>query len=168
MAKVLGGLLTEDLVCFHQANWAGLMGGGAGTAMNYYWRHLDDVDGYWDFKVVSEISKLIPFGDKTMFAVNTMSVEPSNEQIGCMGYRGIDYAYLWFYDKEFKPLKQTETTFENEKASVKLANGTYRVRWVNTWTGVSLKKETVNVTDGILQFEMPNWSKDVVVAITVD
>jgi hypothetical protein len=47
-----------------------------------------------------------------------------------------------------------------------LEDGTYHVRWVNTWTGVSMKKEVLTTEDGYLNFTMPTWTKDVVVAIT--
>ena len=144
------------------------MGGSAGTAMNWWWEALDKVGGQWMYQVPSEIAKEIPWSDPNMFMVNTTSVSPSNKQIQAMGYRGQDYAYIWFYDGKFHVKNRVETTFKNETAKVKIDDGTYHVRWVNTWTGVSIKKEVLSTNDGYLQFELPEWSKDVVVAITVD
>ena len=163
-----GGTVTNDLTFFHQANWAGLMGGGGGTAMNWAWYELANVGGHFDYKVVSEMAARIPFDDPNMYMANTIYLSPSNQKIEGMGYRGNDYAYLWFYDRTYTCVNRRENTFENETATVTLDNGTYYVRWVNTWTGVSIKKEKVTVTDGTLTLNMPTWSKDVAVAVTVD
>lgn len=168
LRDLVGGSITDDLTIIHHGNWAALMGGSAGTAMNWWWEALDKVGGQWMYQVPSEIAKEIPWSDPNMFMVNTTSVSPSNKQIQAMGYRGQDYAYIWFYDGKFHVKNRVETTFKNETAKVKIDDGTYHVRWVNTWTGVSIKKEVLSTNDGYLQFELPEWSKDVVVAITVD
>lgn len=163
--KAFGGG-TKELTVIHQGNWLGVMGGAAGTGMNWWWGNLNEIGGQWCYQIVSEISKEIPWNDKNMFMVNTNTTSPSNEQIEALGYRGKDYAYIWFYDNKFTYKNQEETTFKNETASVILNDGTYYVRWVNTWTGVSIKKEVITTEDGYLNFTMPTWSKDVVVAIT--
>ena len=163
--KAFGGG-TKDLITIHQGNWVGVMGGSAGTGMNWYWDELNNIGSQWCYQVISEISKEIPWNDKNMFMVNTNSVSPNNEQIEALGYRGKEYAYIWFYDNKYTYKNQEETTFTNEKVSVKLDDGTYHVRWVNTWTGVSMKKEVLTTEDGYLNFTMPTWTKDVVVAIT--
>lgn len=43
-------LLDEDLITFHQQNWMGIMSGGSGTAMTWYWEMLDKYNGYSLFK----------------------------------------------------------------------------------------------------------------------
>lgn len=163
-----GGTVTNDLTFFHQTNWAGLMGGGGGTTMNWAWYELAKVGGHFDYKVVSEMAARIPFDDPDMFMANTTYLSPSNNKIEGMGYRGNDYAYLWFYDRTYTCVNRRENTFTNETAELTLDNGVYYVRWVNTWTGVSVKKEKVTVTDGTLTLNMPTWSKDIAVAVTVD
>lgn len=167
-AAQAGGAVLPDLTYMHHGLWSGVMGGGAGTGMQWHWEIIADFGGQWQFQLVSEISKEIPWDDPEMFMVNTSYVDPSNSQIGAMGYRGKKYAYIWFYDKKYTQLNLRETTFENESATVQLTNGTYHVRWIDTWTGKSVKKEVVKVTDGSLTFTMPTWTKDVVVAITTD
>lgn len=166
LATLAGGAITKELVNFHQQNWIGVMGGGAGTAMTWAWEGIEKYEGYWDFQIVSEIAKEIPWEDPNMFMYNTSSAEPSNAQIKAMGYRGEDYAYLWFYDDQYKHYNRVITTFKNETAQLKLKNGTYHVRWINTWTGVSIKKETIQVKNGVTVLKMPKWEKDVAVAIT--
>lgn len=157
---------VKDLTVIHQGNWAGIMGGAAGTGMNWWWGNLNDIGGQWCYQIVSEIANEIPWNDKNMYMVNTKTANLENAQIEALGYRSKDYAYIWFYDNKYTYKNPEETTFKNETASVMLEDGTYHVRWVNTWTGVSMKKEVLTTEDGYLNFTMPTWTKDVVVAIT--
>lgn len=168
MGALAGGSITPELINFHQQNWAGVMGGGAGACINWFWDELKKVEGYWDYKVVAEMSQQIPWNDTTMFMVNTKSANLNTDQVEALGYRGKDYAYIWFYDNQFNTITKQETTFPNVTAQVKLSNGTYHVRWINTWTGISIKKEVVTVKNGVLPLKLPKWSKDIAVAITTD
>lgn len=163
-----GESISDDLTIVHHGNWLGVMGGGAGTGMNWYWHELDEKGGQWTYQVVSEIAEEIPWDDPNMYMVNTTTASPSNDQIEALGYRGKDYAYIWFYDEKYTVKNRTETTFENETAKVKLDDGTYHIRWVDTWTGMSVKKEVKATNNGYLEFEIPTFTKDIVVAITVD
>ena len=163
-----GGYITENLANLHRQNWVGVMGGGAGTGMNWWWEAMEEVDGFWDFQIVSEIAKEIPWTNPNMYMVRTIDLQLNNEQIEALGYRGKDFAYLWFYDEKYTHLNPAITDFDNVTAQVKLDDGEYQVRWVDTWTGKSIKKEVVVAKDGLLSLSLPKWSKDVVVAITRD
>ena len=165
---LMGGYIPEDLSNFHRQNWVGLMGGGAGTAMTWWWDAVKDRDAFWDFQILSEMSAHIPWSNSQMYMYRTDSANLSNSQIEALGYRGTDFAYLWFYDKMFTHLHRVTTDFNKVTAEVKLKDGTYHVRWINTWTGVSVKKEVISTKDGVLKFTMPKWSKDIAVAITKD
>ena len=166
--KLVGSYIPEDLSNFHRQNWVGVMGGSAGSAMSWWWETVDERDAFWDFQILSEMASHIPWSEKQLYMYRTESANLSNAQIEALGYRGNDCAYLWFYDRMFTHLHRVTTDFENVTAEVKLNDGTYQVRWINTWTGVSMKKETLTTEDGILKFTMPKWSKDVAVTITKD
>ncbi len=163
-----GENITDDLTILHHGNWMGVMGGSGGTGFSWWWEDVDEKGAQWTYQVVSEIAQEIPWNDPNMFMVNTSSADPSNDKIEATGYRGDNYAYIWFYDQQYTIKNRVETTFKNETASVRLKDGTYNVRWVNTWTGVSVKKEVLTTEDGYLNFEIPEFTKDIVVAITVD
>jgi hypothetical protein len=160
--------LDADLVNFHQQNWIGLMGGGAGTGANWFWTLLDNVNGYWDYQVVSEMAAHIPWNDAGMVMVDTRNVSPSDSAVEVQGYRGADYAYLWLYDSRFSQINKAVTTFDNLTLSVRLGDGVYHVRWIDTWTGVSLGKSVAAAADGYLTLTAPAWGKDIAVAITRD
>lgn len=165
---IISAQVDEDLITFHQQNWAGVMGGGSGTAASWYWEAIDEAGGYWDYQVVSEMADHIPWNSDSMFMVATENASPSNEKVQVLGYRGNDFAYLWLYDTEFTQLTKTAKDIENLEFSVKLSDGKYHVRWINTWTGVSISQTEEYAKDGELKLVAPTWSKDVAVAITVD
>lgn len=166
--ELVGSYIPEDLSNFHRQNWVGLMGGSAGSAMSWWWEAVEERDAFWDYQILSEMAEHIPWTDQQLYMYRTDSANLSNSQIEALGYRGTQYAYLWFYDKKFTHMNRTTTDFEKVTAEVNLKDGTYHVRWINTWTGKSVKKEVLSTKDGILTFTMPKWQKDIAVAITKD
>lgn len=160
--------LDEDLVNFHQQNWVGLMGGGAGTAQSWWWETVDRLGAYWDFQVVSEMAQHIPWSADNMFMVDTSNTAVDNEQVEILGYRGDDFAYLWLYDNKYSHLNKVVTDFDGVKFHIRLKDGTYHVRWIDTWTGMSVQKTEETAADGYLELTAPAWNRDVAVAITVN
>lgn len=160
--------LDEDLINFHQQNWVGLMGGGGGTAQSWWWETVDKIGGYWDFQVVSEMAQHIPWSADDMFMVDTSNTAVDNEQVEILGYRGNSFAYLWMYDNKYSHLNKVVTDFKDVKFHIRLNDGKYHVRWIDTWTGMSILKTEETAADGYLELTTPAWCKDVAVAITVD
>lgn len=160
--------LDADLVTLHQQNWLGVMGCGAGTGATWYWETLDELGGYWDYQVISEMANHIPWDSDTLFTLSTDNIKPSDESVGAMGYRGKDFVYLWLYDMKFTQQNKNAGNISNLSFSLKLNDGQYHVRWINTWTGVSISQTVEEAVDGVLELEAPVWSKDVALAVTVD
>ena len=103
-----------------------------------------------------------------MFTVATNNINPNNDNVQAMGYRGTDFAYIWLYDSKFTQTTKMVTDIKNLTFSVKLKDGKYHVRWINTWTGVSIQQTEVTAKDGLLEITAPTWNRDVAVAITRD
>ncbi len=165
---IMSAQIDEDLITFHQQNWAGVMGGGCGTGATWYWEKLDEVSGYWDYLVVSEMADHIPWNSEDMFVVATDNIKPSDKTVQALGYRGKDFAYLWLYDSEFTQVTKSAKDITNLKFTLKLNDGKYHARWINTWTGISISQVEVEAKDGEVELVAPVWSKDVALAITVD
>ena len=167
--ETVGGSITEDLTIVHHGNWIGVMGGGAGTGLSWYWAELDAVGGQKEYRVISQVAKQIPWSDANMSMIETSSgVTVSNSKIKASGYKGTNYAYVWFYDKNYLAANRTETTFSGATGTVSIGNGTYKARWINTWTGECVKEETLTASNGKLSYTMPTWTKDVLLTVTVD
>ncbi len=168
-ALLAGGELTEDLLAVHQNNWCGVMGGGAGTAMNHAWKKLLEFNGEWCFKGVAHMASMIPWCDANMQDATIESVNVSSNRIDVMGYKSNSYAYLWLFDNKLWPTcKYEEITFENEKMELELDKGTYTVKWLDTRTDEFVLSEKIAVSDNALKVSMPTWSKDIAVIIEAE
>lgn len=162
--NLCGDSISPDLTIVHQGNWAGVMGGGAGTVLNSDWQKLFELSGEWIYKTVSKVAKQIPWCDLEMKMVTTETVKVSNNQISLLGYTGDGYAYLWIYDNHLLPIRPDETDFENEYLYLTLIDGIYTVEWMDTRTGEDIKKEEISV-NGTVKLEMPAWSKDIALIV---
>ena len=158
--------LDKDLVNFHQQNWIGVMGGGAGACVNWFWEQLEEVDGYKDYKPLSQFAARIPWTDPKMVMVDTANASPDNTQVQVLGYRGSGYAYLWVFDSKYTHTNKMVTDFPGVSFSLTMDNGDYTVDWVDPWTGNSLGKSSVTVSDKKANIKTPGWSKDIAVSIT--
>lgn len=164
-ASVAGGDFPEDLSAYHLQNWAGLMGGGAGTAMSPSWKDVMRLNATRELPALLNFAKEIPWADPQRTTLTT-GVTLSHGRMGVQGYRGADYAYLWLFDLRFLPMERRDAmTFTEAWASFAMPAGAYRVRCVDTRTGDTVQEETV-VCDGTLQVTLPAWSKDIAVAVT--
>ena len=165
-ANISGGMLTEDLLVFHQANWSGLMGGGAGTCMNQAWKELSEFDGEKYFKPIADMAKLIPWNDPEMRTVTAESAPVSNGRIDVMGYNADNNYYLWLYDnRHYSTCRHNVMDFSKETITLTLKSGKYEVNWIDILTGESVKREEIMALDGKTAVSMPTWSK--YIALTV-
>lgn len=157
-----GGFATDDLTGIHQGNWAGLMGGGAGTCMFWFWAELHRVNGYVDYGPVSAMARRIPWRDPALCGIDREQSLTENPRIEAMGYTGTNGAWVWFYDNRWLPICREEfTPFANERAVLSLADGTYRARFLDTRTGETVTETTVSTEAGCLKMPMPVWEKDI-------
>ena len=160
--------LDEDLVTFHQQNWIGVMGGGAGAAASWYWEKLDELNGYHDFKSLRDFADRIPLNSTSMLTVSTSDINLNNTKVKAWGYREDDCAYLWLYDTDFTQYNKSASAIENLTLSVALNNGIYKVEWINTWTGEIISQSTATAHNGVLELSAPAWCKDVAVSVTAE
>ena len=87
--------ISEDLLILHQGIWAGLMGGGAGGAMNWWWMDMSGVDGYRSYIGASAMAKRIHLCNDSLTEVTKETININNSRIEVLGYLGSCSAYLW-------------------------------------------------------------------------
>ena len=159
-------VLDNDFVNFHQQNWIGVMGGGAGTCVNWFWEQLAPLNGYRDYTPLSRFAAKIPWTDPDLQMVDTANMTLGSSQLQAEGYRNSDYAYLWIWDSQYTHINKQITNFNNVSVSISIENGSYNVEWFDTWTGSVISTSTISVTDGTANITTPAWSKDIAVSIT--
>lgn len=160
-----GSHISKDLLVLHQGNWAGVMGGGAGTAMNWWWMDMPDVDGYRSYIGIAKMAKRIPWNEESLVSITHESVSLSCTRIGSMGYCTENSAYLWFYDNNYSPMCRDNIDFMGEWAELCLEGGEYSVEWIDTRSGDSKIVETKKTENGKLRLNMPLWSKDIALVV---
>jgi hypothetical protein len=154
-------------VHLHQGLWSGVMGGGAGTGMTWWWdSYVDPENLYYHFKPVSTYVKRIPWKDTTLEYVDDMKLDISDFNVGVHGYINKKAAYLWLYDKNFLHIGSEETPMENIEINLKLASGTYEVQWLDTYTGENVLVKNSKVVGGVLKLKSPAWKKDIALSVT--
>lgn len=162
-----GDSISPELTVVHQGNWAGVMGGGAGTVMNNDWQRLSEHQGEWCYKAIFNMAKKIPWCNKEMKMVTAETVKVSNRQISLLGYMDSNFAYLWFYNNHLLPIRKDETVFEAETVSLSVENGLYSIIWIDTLTGEYISKETISVND-IIDIKMPVWTRDIALIVEAE
>ena len=159
-------LLDEDLITFHQQNWMGIMSGGSGTAMTWYWEMLDKYNGYSLFKPLRKVVNMIPWNDAGLSAVMVSDSNTSAVDVNYLGYRTDDFACLWLYDSKYTQSNKEARNIGGVKFSVNLKDGEYCVKWINSYTGTIVLETRQSVKDGDLMLIAPDWNKDIAVVIT--
>lgn len=159
------GQLDGNLISIRQQNWAGLMGGGGGVAVNWYWQQSDRIDGYYQtFRPVADFAARIPWSDPQRQIHPLSSLSGNHPQVGAVGYSGPRYAYLWLFDLEFSNTNRTETVFEGYQVTVSLSSGAYSVQWIDPQTGETVQTDTATAANGSLTLKAPTFSRDLLVA----
>lgn len=157
---------SNDFLEIHQGNWAGIMGGGASTAMPWWWYEIPpEYDSYKCYKVISNFAKQIPWNRADLSNVFDECVNISNHRISVMGYRGTDCAYLWIFDNNYLSMCRDSIVFKNETISFELDSGEYLAECIDTHSGNVIKREKIIALDRNIEINMPIWSKDIALKI---
>ena len=158
--------LDREGIHLHQGLWAGVMGGGAGTGMTWWWdSYVHPNNLYHHFKPISEFARLIPFTDPDLTFASTKEVKLSDPQAAFQGYISPKGLYLWLYDKKYTHRQTEAKEFHSFTVEIQLSSGRYTVRWFDPYTGNILAEETGEATDGRLLLKAPVWQRDLALVV---
>lgn len=159
--------LDPEGISLHQGLWAGLMAGGAGTAMTWYWdEYVEPMDLYNHFKPVSIFSQKLVLDRKDIKPILPEDIGIKHSRIGAYGYQGDDAAYIWIYDKAHTFRTPKETRFRNLELTIGLKKGRYLIEFLNTYQGNIISRVEVKNTTGKLIVSVPEWSRDIALVIS--
>ena len=160
-------LYDPQMISFHQANWAGVMISGSGTAMNWWWDKLDEENKYYEFRGISRFSKLIPWADGAMRYVNETAFEVSSSDFLVNGYKTAYSLYLWIMDSEYSFFQSLEKDKEIGKIMTKnIDDGIYTVLWYDFVTGVLTTLDDAEVKNNELMIEVSDNKTDIFINLT--
>lgn len=160
-------------VTLSQALWGGMMGGGAGSGMNWWWDSwIDRSDAYHVYQAPALFAKQMDLSGSPYRLLQSMNgayatLTVSNPAIGYLGYHVDDRIYLYVFDSNYTVNNPQVSVKSNLTISIpKLTYGTYQIEWISTQTAQILATETRTYTSGQqIQLTIPPMSTDVALRI---
>lgn len=160
-------------VSLHQELWAGAMGAGAGTAMNWWWDTWIDQYNYYDqYQGIATFTEDMELsGDSYTFVTSEVNendlLSNSSNQIGYMGYIVDSRVYLYVYDKDYAINHQN--VFDKSGVTITIPNldsGAYSYEVYNTFTGDIIFTDYITVSsNGTYTIDLPTFDVDIAIKI---
>ena len=148
-------------VSLKQASWAGMMGGGAGGAMNWWWdSYVHPYDLYHQFAGAGAYAKLLDLRGADYKQLRTLSGVSKSSGVGLLGYRFDNRIYGYVYDTAWKYNNATGE-LNNINVVIPFTNGTYTLTIYNTNTGYQISSNSITVSDGSVTVNFPAFTNDI-------
>ena len=147
-------------ISLRQASWAGMLGGGCGGAMNWWWdSYVHPYDLYYQFKGAGAYAKLMDLSGSDYTQLRTLDGVSVKSGVGIIGYRYNNRVYGYVYDQAWK---YNKTTFplSDVNVSIPFTNGTYNLKMYDTVTGELLTAQSITVSDGVVRFTVSSNYSD--------
>ncbi|MDD3999684.1 MAG: hypothetical protein PHX62_02145, partial [Bacilli bacterium] len=142
-----------------QGLWAGMMGGGAGGAMNWWWdSYIHPYNLYSVFDGAGRFSKLLNLnGEDYKMLKDIENIEINNTYINILGYSFQDRIYGYLFDKTWSHNNYRNILFKSGiNLSIPFPNGNYTLCFYDTDSGEEISSKLLIITDGIASFEVPD------------
>ncbi len=168
----------------HIGIWSAPMNGAAGTAMTWWWDTYVHPNDLWSplFTGVSAFFADEDLSSRTWTSPETDWIERAPARI--FGLQSEDSALLWIVSREFSAQGLESAYLDNLRAGVEnplaitfpdiegavlavigLNPGSYTVEIWDTMTGEIIDTQSVESTDGSVQFALPMFSRDLAVKV---
>lgn len=148
-------------ISLHQQCWAGMMGGGAGGAMNWWWdSFVHPANLYFRFTGASKFSlQMNLIGESYEQLRFDEDIRIDGDEIGILGYRVDNRVYGYLFDQNWI-YNGKEVDTKALSVTIPIANGKYTIRLFNTVSGDVKKEEKVSIRDERLTFTIENFHRD--------
>ena len=144
-----------------QNSWAGMMGGGAGGAMNWWWdSYVHPYNLYYQFAGAGAYAKLMDLTGSDYTQLRTLSGVEKTSGVGLLGYRFNNRIYGYLYDVNWSYFNETGE-LSNVSVKIPFTDGTYTLTFYNATTGVAFSTSEITVTGGAAQISVPKFTSDV-------
>lgn len=151
-------------ISIRQGLWAGMMGGGAGGAMNWWWdSQVHPNNLYYLYQGAAKYGSLMNLSGsdyQLLSSVSGININKSNVRL--LGYRFNNriYGYLadsnWTYKNYVNIINKTGTTVQ-----IPFTNGVYTVTYYDALNGNVLEQTTLSVTNSYALLNIPTFQYDV-------
>jgi hypothetical protein len=166
--------LDPDSIGFHQGLWIGLLAGGFGTGMSWWWDNLvDPEDLYSHFAPVATLTRGVAF-DAQGFAAIRPAAAATDRNLAAYALRGTSVVLAWVQNVDHQWLLDPlpgpdETPVEAATlALTDLADGAWTARWIDTYTGADVATSALSVSSGAATLAVPTFARDVALRLDRD
>ena len=156
-----------DGIGFHQGLWIGLLAGGFGTGLSWWWDNVvDPEDYYFHFGAIARFAAGVAF-DAQGFEPIRPAVAADGRNLAAYALRGRAAVLAWVQNVDHQwllpPLPGPDPT-PVEGATLALTgvtDGAWTARWIDAYTGMDIATEPVTVAGGAATLAVPTFAKDV-------
>ena len=148
-------------ISLRQASWAGMLGGGASGAMNWWWdSYVHPYDLYSQFSGAGAYAKLLNLHGSDYTQLRTLQGVNVPSNVGIIGYRFDDRIYGYVYAKQWR-YNNIVSDMSEIDVSIPFTDGSYKVIFYDTLSGTKLSEKDVNVAGGNISFTLPEFNGDI-------
>jgi hypothetical protein len=153
---------------FHEALWIGLMSGGAGSGMHWWWDVMvNDFNYYPQYEAFYNLTKDVPT-NKYEFGVS--KPETNNNAIECFARTSDKLSLIWVVNKKnnWRNLVingQKPVVVKNVLIKIDLAPGDYDVSFYSTFEGKQIQTSGLKVEKVPVTISLPDFTIDVFVKV---
>lgn len=152
-------------VGIHDMLWAGVLGGGFGTGMTWWWDNVvDPSDLYFHFGALARFVAGVEL-DREGFAVGGAVASARGAALTALALRGRDTTLVWikndahqWFHPDGAPVEGASVTIEGLAAA-----GRFSARWLDAYGGQDIDASTTVRADasGTITLAAPTFSRDV-------
>ncbi len=147
----------------HDGLWAGVVSGGIGTAMSWWWDNLLDLepDRYYPmFGAVARFVRGVAF-DREGFATLDAGVSGATRPVVIYGLAGERTLLAWLKDDAFQWHAPESAVVSGAQLELRGIAGAWCARFYDTWQGSWGPRTPVRATGGRIVLDVPDFSRDV-------
>jgi hypothetical protein len=166
--------LDPESIGFHHGLWAGLLAGGFGTGMSWWWDNVvDPEDLYVHFHPLAVLVEGIAFDAQGFTPIRPAASAP-DRTLAAYALRGTDVVLAWVQNVGHQwllpPLPGPDPTpvAGATLALGGLADGAWSARWIDAYTGEDLAVEPAVVAGGSVVLAVPTFARDVALRMERD
>ncbi|MFA5006515.1 MAG: Ig-like domain-containing protein [Candidatus Izemoplasmatales bacterium] len=155
-------------VTLHQELWGGMMGGGAGTGMNWWWESwIHPSDAYPVFAGAAAFAADMDLAGSRYGFLDAAGASVSSAACAILGYHLGDRAYAYVYDRSYDLATPVVANKNGVVLTIPgLDAGSYAIRAYDAETGAIMLSATLQVgAGGTLATTLPAFAADIAVAV---
>ncbi|RIL03072.1 MAG: hypothetical protein DCC71_15575 [Proteobacteria bacterium] len=159
--------LDPESIGFHHGNWIGLVGGGFGAGMTWWWDDLiDPEDLYFRFAPLARFVAGVAFDAQDFTAIRP-AVAADGRNLAAYALRGESVVLAWVQNADHQwsldplPGPDPEEVLGAALTLTGLADGAWTARWIDTRTGADVAVEPVAFSGGTVVLAVPIFREDI-------